>query len=167
LLERFRQPVLIEPFLKGREFTVGVLGTGTAARAIGALEVVLRSSAEAEIYTYANKEDCEVHVEYRLVKDALAERACVLALEAWRALGCRDGGRVDLRADASGRLNVLELNPLPGLHPEHSDLPILCTQLGISYRELIAAILRSASERVPSGGTGTSIEASSPLKCVS
>jgi D-alanine-D-alanine ligase len=149
LLARFHQPVLVEPFLAGREFTVGILGTGARARAIGALEVVLRSSADPEIYTYANKEDCEIHVSYEIATDALAKESCELAVTAWRVLGCRDGGRVDLRADSRGRLMVLETNPLPGLHPAHSDLPILATRVGLSYHDLIAGIVSSALERVP------------------
>ena len=53
-----------------------------------------------------------------------------MGLAAWRGLSCRDAGRVDLRADAEGRLQILEINPLAGLHPSHSDLPILWTQVG-------------------------------------
>ena len=149
LLRRFDQPVLVETYLPGREFTVGLVGTGRNARAIGALEVGLRSSAEPEVYTYANKEDCEIHVEYTLATDELAAASCALAVEAWRAVGARDGGRVDIRADAAGRPSVIEVNTLPGMHPEHSDLPILCTRAGIPYSDLVAAIVDSALERAP------------------
>lgn len=148
LLESFRQPVLVERFLPGRELTVGVLGTGPRARAIGAMEVVLKAQAEAEVYSYVNKERCELLVEYRPVAGDLAGEAAACAVAAWRALGCRDGGRVDLRADAAGVLNFLEVNPLAGLHPEHSDLPIICKLVGIPYRELIGAILAEASVRL-------------------
>ncbi|MGB2986686.1 MAG: hypothetical protein WBE26_12480 [Phycisphaerae bacterium] len=68
---------------------------------------------------------------------------------AWRALGCRDGGRVDLRGDEHGNLFVLEVNPLPGLHPTHSDLSILCTAVGMTYVELIDRIVTSAMQRIP------------------
>ena len=64
-----------------------------------------------------------------------------MALAAWRALGCRDGGRVDLRCDAAGQPQFLEVNPLAGLHPDHSDLPIICTLAGIPYDELIGRIV--------------------------
>ena len=67
-----------------------------------------------------------------------------MALAAWRVLGCRDGGRVDIRCDAQGRPQFLEVNPLPGLHPQHSDLPILCGFVGIPYVDLIDRIVRSA-----------------------
>jgi D-alanine-D-alanine ligase len=155
LLDRFRQPVLVETFLPGREFTVGVLGTGAKAQVLGTLEVVLRPHAEAAAYSYLNKEQCEELVEYRLClpqRDSQVQAAEKLALQVWRLLGCRDGGRVDFRCDAQGRPNFLEVNPLPGLHPHHSDLPILCTQLGIPYVELIRRILESALARVNGEG---------------
>jgi D-alanine-D-alanine ligase len=144
LLERFRQPVLVERFLPGREYTVGITGTGAAAQAVGTMEVRLRREAEAGVYSYANKENSEELVDYRLVTDARARRAQDTALAVWRGLGCRDGGRVDLREDEGGVPNVMELNPLAGLHPEHSDLPIICNLAGIPYRELIRRIVDSA-----------------------
>lgn len=147
LLEIFKQPVLIETFLPGREFTVGIIGTGEDAYSIGVLEVCLRTHAERDAYSYINKEKCEDLVEYRLVHDDKAQAAKDIALKAWMKLGCRDAGRVDLRLDARGIPNFMEVNPLPGLHPEHSDLPILCTMTDISYGELIAAIIHSAFKR--------------------
>ncbi len=148
LIDRYNQPTLVEAYLPGREFTVGVLGTGARARAVAALEVVLRKGADPGDYTFANKEDCETLVDYRVEHGPLGREACDLALRAWRVLGCRDAGRVDVRADASGRLQVIELNPLPGLHPQHSDLPILCGLVGMSHQALIASILTSAMERM-------------------
>jgi len=148
LLSEYRQPVLVETFLPGREVTVGLLGTGDRARVAGVLEVLFLETAEPDVYTYLNKEECETRIEYRLASGSLAEEAGDLALRAWRTLGCRDGGRVDLRADPGGRLSVIEANPLPGLHPEHSDLPILCTQAGMPYGRLIGEIVASARERV-------------------
>jgi len=153
LLARFRQPLLVERFLPGRELTVGVWGTGSDAEALGALEIVLRPGAEDEAYSYVNKEECEDRVEYRLAQDAEAEEACALAVAAWRTLGCCDAGRVDLRADERGRQHVLEINPLAGLHPEHSDLPILCSRLGIRYERLIDHIVRSAAGRAGLNGS--------------
>jgi D-alanine-D-alanine ligase len=151
LLERFRQPVLIERYLEGREVTVGVLGTGTRARAIGTMEVLLLAGAEPGIYSYQNKDDWRGKVDYRLLHDDFGRRCAAMALAAWRALGCRDGGRVDLRADAGGNPQVLEINPLPGMNPETSDLPILCRLAGISYEELVRRIVDSALERVAAG----------------
>jgi D-alanine-D-alanine ligase len=155
LLEEFRQPVLVEEYLPGREFTVGVLGTGGEARCLGTLEIVLRGGAEPGVYSYQNKERCEEFVEYRLVhaaEDEQVRRAERVALAAWRALGGRDAGRIDLRSDAAGNPHFLEANPLAGLHPTHSDLPMLATALGMSYVELIGRIIDSAARRVAPRG---------------
>jgi D-alanine-D-alanine ligase len=151
LLSRFRQPVLLEQFLPGREFTVGIVGTGPRARVIGSMEVILGEKADQMLYSYDNKEEYEDRVSYRLVRDPAGEPVERIALAAWRGLGCRDGGRVDLRMDEKGIPHVLEINPLPGLNPERSDLPILCRMAHIPYQELIAGIVRSALSRQPQG----------------
>lgn len=148
LLERYGQAVLVEEFLPGREFTVGVVGTGARARSVGALEVSAREGGDRDVYTFRNKEECEVLVRYTLVDDRTSRAAEELALAAWRALDCRDGGRVDLRCDERGRPQILEVNTLPGMHPEHSDLPILWQQRGRPYHELVGAIVASACERL-------------------
>jgi D-alanine-D-alanine ligase len=151
LLERHQQPVLVEEFLPGREFTVGVLGTGDRAKVLGTLEIVLLDRAEPSVYSYHNKENCEEFVEYRLVdarKDPQVAQAEDIALTSWKKLRCRDGGRIDLRCDANGLPQFMEANPLAGLHPFHSDLPMLATAIGMSYVELIRRIVDSAGERV-------------------
>lgn len=151
LLAKFRQPVLVETYLSGREFTVGIIGTGDAARVLGTLEIVLLSDAEPGAYSYTNKERCEELVRYDLVRPdndpevADAER---IALRSWRELNGRDAGRIDLRSDGNGCPNFIEANPLAGLHPEHSDLPMLATRVGMSYNELIRQIVESAAKRV-------------------
>lgn len=147
LIARFDQPVIVETFLPGREFTVGLTGTGPSARAIAVLEVVLLDEAEAEIYSFLNKEQCETLVHYRLADDAEAMLAADHALRAYRALGCRDAARLDFRSDANGIPMFLEANPLAGLHPTHSDLPMLATKSGMAYDALMAEIVESASAR--------------------
>jgi D-alanine-D-alanine ligase len=149
LLARYRQPVLVERYLPGREFTVGILGTAAEARSVGCMEVVFLETAEANAYSYVNKEQCEQRIQYRSAHDEEAHLAEETALAAWRVLGCRDAGRVDLRSDERGIPNLMELNPLAGLHPQHSDLPILCALAGISFRELIRSIVDSAARRIP------------------
>jgi D-alanine-D-alanine ligase len=147
LILQFGQPVLVESFLPGREFTVGIVGTGKDARAIGVMEVMLNERAEPGAYSYDNKAQYEERVQYRLMHDTAAQKAADTALAAWRGLGCRDGGRIDLREDASGMPHFIEVNPLAGLHPVHSDLPIICRLAGIPYRELLDMILQSACKR--------------------
>jgi D-alanine-D-alanine ligase len=148
LLDRFHQPVLIERYLPGREYTVGITGTGSNAKVIGVLEVLLKENAEKGVYSYINKEECENRVIYQLARDDKAELAAFNALRAWRGIGCRDAGRVDLKQDEKGIPCVMEINPLAGLHPTHSDLPILCAMKGIPYSDLIKTIIRSSLERV-------------------
>lgn len=151
LLETFAQPVLVETYLAGREFTVGIVGTGRKARVIAVMEVLLRENAEKGVYSLVNKEYCEQFVDYTLVTGEEAERVSAVALASWRGLECRDGGRLDIRADASGVPHFLEVNPLAGLHPTHSDLPILSALAGVSYRDLLGMIMSSAEERIQSG----------------
>ena len=148
LLRSFNQPVLIETYLPGKEFTVGLVGTGESARAIGCIEVVLKRDAEPGAYSYWNKKKYETLVDYRLVEDGMAQNAIQVALDSWRGLGCRDGGRVDLRADENGLPHFLEVNPLAGLNPVVSDLPILCGLKGMPYNELISQIMESAFSRM-------------------
>jgi len=147
LLEQYRQPVLVERFLPGREFTVGIVGTGERAEAVGIIEVKLREQADQGVYSYLNKDRCEELVSYERPDDAVAARAVSTALEVWKGLGCCDAGRVDLRCNEHIVPEFIEVNPLAGLHPTHSDLPIICTAEGIAYDELIRRIMASALAR--------------------
>jgi len=148
LLAKYKQPVLVETFLPGREFTVAVVGTGSRAKVLGVMEIVLKSNAETNAYSYVNKEECESCIDYVLVDDALARNASQTALKAWAGLNCRDAGRVDLRTDDRGIPNLIEVNPLAGIHPQHSDLPIICSLAGISYLRLFEMIMQSALTRI-------------------
>jgi len=155
LIGAFGQPVIIEPYLPGREFTTGIVGTGPKARVLGTIEVHLLETAEQGVSSYVNKEQCESRVRYTLgrpAEDPVVAEAEAVALAAWRALGCRDAGRLDLRCDDSGHPLFIEVNPLAGIHPEHSDLPIICNHLGVAYGELIGWIIESAAARIPAAG---------------
>lgn len=151
MLDAHNQPVLIERYLTGREFTVGITGTGPDAVVVGTMEVHLLPEAEQGVYSYANKENCEELVKY-IIKNNLEEpvvkRCEEVAINAWRTLGCRDGGRIDIRCDDSENPFFLEVNPLAGLHPDHSDLPIISRGVGLGYQALIERILASASKRI-------------------
>lgn len=148
LLQTFHQPVLVERFLPGREFTVGIVGTGVEAKVVGVMEVLLQAKADSEVYSYHNKENYQGLVEYKLVSGSLAQACSETALRAWLGLGCRDAGRVDLKLDEAGVPNFIEVNPLAGLNPKHSDLPILSGLAGIDYHQLIGMILDSALKRI-------------------
>jgi D-alanine-D-alanine ligase len=148
MLVDFPGGLLVERFLPGREVTVGVLGNGPAARAIAVMEVLWTDRSEVAAYTALNKDEYLDRVEYRLVEDgSLATEAAKLALAVVDVLECRDVARVDLRADASGRLGFLEVNPLPGLHPVRSDLTIMARLAGIPYDDILAGIVDAAALR--------------------
>jgi D-alanine-D-alanine ligase len=151
LLAQYAGPVIVERFLTGIEATVGIVGTGAEAQVLGVMEIAPRHTATEDfIYSLEVKRDylrqVEYHVPPRLpaaVNDAIARTA----LGAYRAIGCRDVGRVDVRLDAEGVPCFIEVNPLPGLNPTTGDLPLLAGRLGISYRTLIATIVEKAIER--------------------
>ncbi|HEX4157943.1 MAG TPA: hypothetical protein VHY79_05665 [Rhizomicrobium sp.] len=149
LLRRFHQPVLVEAYLSGREFTVGITGTGSAAEILGIMEVIITGNAEPHGYGYDNKENFAGRMDYRLPGDAEARAAGSVALAAWRALKCRDGGRIDIRSDAKGRPHFIEVNPLAGLHPVRSDLIYIARFKGITYLDLIARIMTAFHARHP------------------
>jgi len=149
LMHEFRQPVLVETYLPGREFTAGIVGTYNDAAVIGVMEVLFRNHHEGEkIYSYHSKSNYEELIDYVIPEREVVQACSDLALAAWRALGCRDGGRVDIRMDSLDRPNFIEVNPLAGLNPVHSDLPIICRLLGIPFQDLIARILDSAMQRI-------------------
>jgi D-alanine-D-alanine ligase len=150
LLHEFHQPILIEQFLSGREFTVGIWGNGDLAQVIGTFEIVMLAHADQSVYSYTNKENSEELVEYRAVypnDDEEVKAAEQVALAAWRMLDGVDAGRIDIRSDANNRPQFIEVNPLAGLHPTHSDLPMICYAFGHSFRDLIDRIVSSAMER--------------------
>ena len=149
LRELFQQPILVETFLPGREVTVSIVGNGSNSRVVGVMEVIFTDQAETSAYTTLNKDEYLERVSYRLLIDPepLAAQARQLALDAYHTLGCRDAARVDLRCDARGVLQFMEVNPLPGLHHIRSDLPIMGRLGGVTYTEIIAEIVESAWQR--------------------
>ncbi len=147
LWETYQQPVLLEKYLPGREFTVGLLGSGAETRVIGASEISLKK--EREVYGFFEKEACEELVSYDFFTDQpLYDELAELSIKTWQLLECRDGGRVDFKLDENGRPYVLEANTLPGLHPTHSDLPMIATGAGMRYAELLGEILGYAIQRM-------------------
>ena len=86
--------------------------------------------------------------------DAEVAQAEQVALAAHRTLGCRDASRVDIRSDGQGRPHFMEVNPVAGLHPKDSDLPMICGFFGMTYQELIEQIVAAASCRVTETAAG-------------
>lgn len=152
----YSQPVLIEEFLPGDEYTVGIVGNGDAAEVVGLMQVVPREPGGGDfVYSLEVKRDYLRRVRYRMTDELLAggmtEAALTavrsLALDVHRAFGCRDVSRVDIRCDRDGLPNFIEVNPLPGLNPSHSDLVIIARGHGWTYDRLIGRIIGAAVER--------------------
>jgi len=147
LLNTFHQPVLVESFLPGREFTVGITGSGDDTKALGTMEILLNESAPHQIYSYSVKKDWEKYASYRIANDPVALKCAEIAIEVWKLIKGKDAGRVDFRLDVNGKPNLIEVNPLAGLNPTYSDLPILARLSGITYDQLISEIMNSAVKR--------------------
>jgi len=147
ILTEFRQPALVEEYLPGREFTVGIVGYGADAVAIGGMEVICANNLP---YSVEVKENYQEYCTYKPLDEDISAECKSVALSAWRALDAVDAGRVDLKADRKGRICFIEANPLAGLNPVHSDLPILSRMYGVQYQELMEMIMKAAIKRIKS-----------------
>src|SRR5450759_129567 len=145
ILKEFRQPALVEEYLPGREFTVGVAGYGEDAIAIGGMEVMTINNLP---YSVEVKENYQNYCSYKPLDADIIDECKSVALGAWKALDAVDAGRVDLKADRNGKICFIEANPLAGLNPIHSDLPILARMYGIEYQTLIEMIMKAAIKRI-------------------
>lgn len=177
LVSRYSQAALVEEFISGREFTVGLLGNGSNTRVFTPMEVIFRENAYKtrdnafssrvtaysafdnahytgndayNIYSYDIKRNFKQYIDYACppeVEDAVIEDLEKTALKIYRILQCRDFARIDFRMSREGRLYFIEINPIPGLAPGYSDYPMLAAYCGVDYEELICSILNSALAR--------------------
>jgi D-alanine-D-alanine ligase len=145
ILTEFRQPALVEEYLSGREFTVGIVGYGEEALVIGGMEVICANNLP---YSVEVKENYQNYCKYKPLDADIIEECQSVALRAWKALDAVDAGRVDLKADRNGKICFIEANPLAGLNPVHSDLPILSRMYGIEYQTLMEMIMKAAIKRI-------------------
>jgi D-alanine-D-alanine ligase len=145
ILSEFSQPALVEEYLPGREFTVGVVGYGDEARFIGGMEVMTINNLP---YSVEVKENYQNYCSYKPLDPDIIEECKSVSLRAWKALDAVDAGRVDLKADRNGKICFIEANPLAGLNPVHSDLPILARMYGVEYQTLLEMIMKSAVRRI-------------------
>ena len=159
LLERYQQPVIVEAFLPGAEFTCGVLGNEGTARVLPIVGMNFASlpAGALPIYGFEAKwlwdrpeEPLDIFSCPADISETLRAEIEDVVLRAYRGLGCRDWSRVDVRLDADGRANIVEVNPLPGILPDAADnscLPKAARAAGLDYDALIGACLRAAADR--------------------
>lgn len=151
LIEKYGQPALVEQFIAGREFTVGLLGE-RRPRVLPVMEIVFLDQKDpTPIYSFEAKQDWSKRIRYDVpakLEPALQRAVEKAAKDSFAALGCRDVARIDLRMDAQGRVYFIEANTLPGLTPDWSDLVLIAKAAGMDYRMLIGEILAPAIRRV-------------------
>lgn len=159
LLERYQQPVLVERFLSGAEFTCGVLGNGAETRVLPLVGMNFDSLPDGALPIYGfeakwlwdrPEEPLDIFECPARVDDALRRQIEDVVRRTFDALGCRDWARIDVRLDADGRTNVVEVNPLPGILPDPADnscLPKAARAAGLDYDALIGACLEAAAAR--------------------
>jgi D-alanine-D-alanine ligase len=171
-LARYRQPILVERFIRGREVTVGLIGNLVepvawrvprddraervfeGLRFLPPLEVDFASYPESEGGVYTNRMKTDWADDFRYlcpapVEPVLLDEINWMAAAVFRVTGCADVARVDFRlnADDGDRPYILEVNPLPGLHPGVSDLVLEADAAGMPYNDLINGILNVAFVR--------------------
>jgi len=159
ILFEYRQPAIIEEYLPGREFTVGIIGNGADIRVLPAVEINFTSLPEGvnPIYSYEAKwlwdtidNPLDIYECPARLEPALRDEISSICERAYRILRCRDWSRVDVRLDAAGHPNIIEVNPLPGILPnpvDNSCLPKAARAAGIAYNELIQSALGFAAIR--------------------
>jgi D-alanine-D-alanine ligase len=159
LLEHYEQPVLVEEWLPGAEFTCAVLGNGGNARVLPIVAMNFDALPEGALPVYGfeakwlwdrPENPLEIFECPAQIDSALQSRIEQVALAAYFVLGCRDWSRIDIRLDGDGTPNVVEVNPLPGILPdprENSCFPKAARAAGMNYDQLIQACLRHAAER--------------------
>ncbi len=147
----YGEPMLVEEYIAGREFTIGVLGNGSGAKVFEPMEICYLGSGEDDrIYSYRVKKDYKRYIEYRCPPDlptGLCAQMKETAAQIYDELECRDFSRIDFRLSEDETLYFIEINPLPGLAPGYSDYPMLAQLCGMDYRTLVLSVLNSALAR--------------------
>jgi len=149
-IARYGEDILVEEFVAGREFTVGILGNGSGRRVFPPMEILFLKKTDANIYTYDVKKNYRKYVRYECpaaLTDGQRTEMEEMAERVFDGLGCRDFARIDFRMNASGEIFFIEANPIPGLAPNYSDYPMTAEAAGIDYETLIRSVLNCALER--------------------
>lgn len=147
----YHQDMLIEQYIAGREFTVGILGNGSETTVFAPMEIVyLDHENPYNIYSYNVKQNYKELIGYECpanISDELYEEIVSTARKIYNTLACKDFSRLDFRLSRDGELHFIEINPLPGLAPGYSDFPMLAEFNGVPYKKLVRGILNSALKR--------------------
>ncbi len=166
VLRRYSQPALVEAFVPGREFTVGLLGNGNKLEVLPIIEIMFDAfpPGAQRLYGYEAKwiwDTPEAPIDVLRcpadIAGELRDQIEDVCRGGFRALRCRDWARFDVRLDAAGKPQLLEVNPLPGIFPDpdgHAAFPTAARAAGLSYTALIHRVVDLALRRceLSSGG---------------
>ena len=148
--------LLLEEYITGREFTVGVVGNAKETRVFRPMEIAFKDKKTGYgLYDYTIKKDCMKYVDYICppsISVDLEKTMMRTARKIYEALTCRDFARIDFMLTSENELYFIEINPLAGLTPGYSDFPMLAEANGVKYDELIGMILAAALKRYGMGG---------------
>lgn len=147
--EQYQQPVMVEEFISGDEVTVGIVGN-SPPEIVGIMRILPRKRSSHFVYSLEVKRDWQNQVDYECpaqLEAKVLKKIADFSLKAFNTLECRDFARLDFRLDRKGMPCFLEINPLPGLNPKSSDLPIMAYKMGWNYQSLISSVLNAALER--------------------
>jgi len=148
-IKAYKEDMLVEEYIQGREFTAGILGNGARLRVFPPMEIIFNDKSHT-LYSREVKKNFRRYVSYKCPPDigaATVKEIEETAKAVFSFLECRDFARVDFRLSAEGRLFFIEINPLPGLAPGYSDFPMIAEFCGMDYTALIRNIMDTASAR--------------------
>ena len=158
-LVTYNQPFLIEEFLPGREFTVAILGNSVETEVLPIVEINFDELPKdlAPIYSYEAKwivdtrdKPLNIFTCPAKIDDELKTKINKIAFNTYKVLRCKDWSRIDIRLDANGEPNIIEINPLPGILPDPKDnscFPKAARAHGLTYEAMINKVLYAAAKR--------------------
>jgi D-alanine-D-alanine ligase len=150
-LKIYNPPIMLTEYIEGREFTVGVLGNGSNVSALPILEIDFSNIPDHlnKFYSFEVKFKYEDETIYHIpakLKETTRKKIENTAIRAFKSLGLKDYARVDIRLKDEIPY-VLEINSLPGLDKDHSDICKMANASGIGYEGLVMKIVNSAMKR--------------------
>lgn len=147
----YKEDMLVEEYIDGREFTVALIGNGDELKVFPPMEIIYKKKKEKfNIYSYQVKKNYKEYISYECparLDDKTQANMVRIAKRIYEVLNCRDFSRIDFRMSQDGGIYFIEINPLPGLAPGYSDYPMIAGFNGVEYDTLVRQILLSALKR--------------------
>jgi D-alanine-D-alanine ligase len=151
IIDNYKEPVLVEEYIEGREFTVGLIGNGDDVEVLPIMEISFDKSNDTGFYSYNVKKDSETKTNFTCPANLTKKEEKTIknfALKIYKVLECKDVARIDLRvSNKDNQPYFIEINPLPGLIDGFSDLTLIWKSMGNNYEDLIRRILNEALKR--------------------